>query len=161
MAGGYWIRESAPGAEIAIAYTGAVAPEAHEAWGQLIEDAPGAGLLAVTSADRLSAGWHAAERARQHGEGQSTRCHVERLLEPLASDAGIVTVTDGHPEALSWIGGVLGHRIKPLGVEHFGQSGNLPDLFAKYRIDADAILDACAAVLVGQRVVRPVSKAAE
>ena len=161
MAGGYWIREPAPGAEIAIAYTGAVAPEAHEAWGQLIEDAPGAGLLAVTSADRLSAGWHAAERARQHGEGLSARCHVERLLESLASDAGIVTVTDGHPEALSWIGGVLGHRIKPLGVEHFGQSGNLPDLFAKYRIDADAILDACAAVLVGQRVVRPVSKAAE
>jgi len=161
MAGGYWIREPTPGAEIAIAYTGAVAPEAHEAWSQLIEDAPGAGLLAVTSADRLSAGWHAAERARQHGEGLGARCHVERLLESLASDAGIVTVADGHPEALSWIGGVLGHRIKPLGVEHFGQSGNLPDLFAKYRIDADAILDASAAALVGRRGVRPVSKAAE
>ena len=75
------------------------------------------------------------------------RSHVERLLEPLADNAGIVTVTDGHPEALSWIGGVLGHRVKPLGVEHFGQSGSLPDLFAKYRIDSEAILDACAAAL--------------
>lgn len=161
MAGGYWIRVPAPGAEIAIAYTGAVAPEALQAWEKLIEDSPGAGLLAVTSADRLSAGWHAAERSRQHGEGLGARCHVERLLEPLAPDAGIVTVTDGHPEALSWIGGVLGHRVKPLGVEHFGQSGSLPDLFANYRIDADAILDACAAALIGRKGVRPVSKTAE
>jgi pyruvate dehydrogenase E1 component len=161
MAGGYWIREPAPGAEIAIAYTGVVAPEALAAWGQLIEDSPGAGLLAVTSADRLGAGWHAAERSRQHGEGLGARSHVERLLEPLAPDAGIVTVTDGHPEALSWIGGVLGHRVKPLGVEHFGQSGNLPDLFRHYRIDADAILDACAAALIGRKGVRPVPKAAE
>lgn len=67
------------------------------------------------------------------------------LREPLAGDAGLVTVTDGHPEALSWIGGVLGHRVKPLRVEHFGQSGSLPDLFRHYRIDADAIVDAGAA----------------
>jgi pyruvate dehydrogenase E1 component len=33
-----------------------------------------------------------------------------------------------------------------LGVEHFGQSGDIPDLFERYRIDAAAILDACAAV---------------
>lgn len=62
---------------------------------------------------------------------------------------------------MSWIGSVLGHRVKPLGVEHFGQSGNLPDLFRHYRIDADAILDACAAALLGRRGVRSVPKAAE
>jgi pyruvate dehydrogenase E1 component len=89
------------------------------------------------------------------------RSHVERLLEPLAPDAGIVTVTDGHPEALSWIGGVLGHRVKPLGVEHFGQSGSLPDLFRHYRIDADAILDASAAALIGRKGGRTRPKAAE
>jgi pyruvate dehydrogenase E1 component len=161
MAGGYWLREPEPGSEIAIAYTGAVAPEALAAWEQLAEEIPGAGLLAVTSADRLGAGWHAAERARQNGEGMGARSHVERLLEPLAPDAGIVTVTDGHPEALSWIGGVLGHRVKALGVEHFGQSGSIPDLFRHYRIDAEAILDACAAALIGGRGVRPLPKAAE
>jgi len=161
IAGGYWLREPSPGAEIAIGYTGAVAPEALQAWEQLIEESPGAGLLAVTSADRLGAGWHAAERARQHGEGMGARSHVERLLEPLAPDAGIVTVTDGHPEALSWIGGVLGHRVKPLGVEHFGQSGSLPDLFRHYRIDADAILDASAAALIGRKGGRTRPKAAE
>jgi pyruvate dehydrogenase E1 component len=64
----------------------------------------------------------------------------------LAPDAGLVTILDGHPAALSWIGGVRGHRVRPLGVEHFGQSGDIPDLFERYRIDAAAILDACAAV---------------
>ncbi len=161
IAGGYCLRKPAPGAEIAIACSGAVMPEALAAWGELAGEVPGAGLLAVTSADRLSAGWHAAERARQRGEGMGAASHVERLLEPLAPAAGIVTVIDGHPEALSWIGGVLGHRVKPLGVEHFGQSGDLPALHAKYRIDADAILDACAAALLGRRGARPASRAAE
>ncbi len=161
VAGGYWMREPAPGAEIAIAYTGAVAPEAMQAWEQLCVESPGAGLLAVTSADRLGAGWHAAERARQHGEGLGARSHVERLLEPLAADGGLVTVVDGHPETLSWLGSVLGHRVKPLGVEHFGQSGSVSDLFRHYRIDAEAILDACAAALIGRRGRHVWPKAAE
>ncbi|HEM45803.1 MAG TPA: transketolase, partial [Alphaproteobacteria bacterium] len=77
IAGGYWLREPEPGAEIAIAFSGAVAPEALAAWEQVVEEVPGAGLLSVTSADRLGAGWHAAERARQHGEGMGARSHVE------------------------------------------------------------------------------------
>lgn len=161
IAGGYWLREPAPGAELAIVYTGVVAPEALAAWEQVVEDSPGAGLLAVTSADRLNAGWHAAERSRQAGDGLGAASHVETLLREIAPDAALVTVTDGHPAALSWLGGVLGHRVKPLGVEHFGQSGDLPDLFAKYRIDTDAILDASAAALLARGGVRAVSKAAE
>jgi pyruvate dehydrogenase E1 component len=144
IAGGYWLAEPAEGAEIAIAYAGAVAPEAAEAHRAILEDSPGAGLLAVTSADRLNAGWHAAERARQAGTRDAV-AHVERLLGRLAPDAGLVTITDGHPAALEWLGGVAGHRIKPLGVEHFGQSGDIPDLYAHYRLDREALLDACAA----------------
>ena len=145
--GGYWLRPPAPGAELAIAYTGAIAPEAMDAHAQLLEDIPGAGLLAVTSADRLNAGWHAAEQARQAGARHAVS-HIERLLEPLAPDAGIVTVLDGHPATLAWLGAVRGHRARPLGVEHFGQTGDLVDLYRIYRIDADAILDACAAICV-------------
>ncbi len=147
--GGYWLRPPAPGAELAIVYTGAIAPEAIAAHDQLLEDVPGAGLLAVTSADRLNAGWHAAERARQAGR-VGARAHVERLLAPLAADAGLVTVIDGHPETLTWLGAVAGHRARALGVEHFGQSGDIDDLFKAYRIDTDAILDACAAACLGR-----------
>jgi len=144
IAGGYWLKPPAPGASLAIVAMGAVMPEALEAHGQLIEEIPGAGLLAVTSADRLNAGWHAVERARQAGRADAV-CHLERLLAPLAPDAGLVTILDGHPATLSWIGGVRGHRVRPLGVEHFGQSGDIGDLYGTYRLDAAAILDACAA----------------
>ena len=60
-----------PARELAIVYTGAVAPEAIEAAGLLAEDRRGVGVLAVTSADRLSAGWHAAQRAREQGDAEA------------------------------------------------------------------------------------------
>ena len=145
--GGYWLHRPAEGAELAIVAMGAILPEAEAAWQALSEEVPGAGLLAVTSADRLNAGWHATLKARQQGDGRAT-CEVEQLLAPLAADAGLVTVLDGHPGTLSWLGGVRGHAVQALGVEHFGQSGDLPDLYAKYRLDSDAILDAAAAALL-------------
>ena len=57
-------------------------------------------------------------------------------------------IIDGSPAALSWLGGVRGQAVRALGMERFGQSGDLPDLYATYRLDADAILDACADLLV-------------
>ncbi len=73
-------------------------------------------------------------------------------MAPLAPDAGLVTLIDGHPATLSWLGAVRGHRVQALGVEHFGQSGALSELHAKYRLDADAdaLLDACAAACLGR-----------
>ena len=143
ISGGYWLTPPAPGAELAIVYAGAVAPEAQAAHAAILDDVPGAGLLAVTSADRLNAGWHAAEAARQGGRREA-QAHIESLLAPLAPDAALITVIDGHPATLSWIGAVAGHKVQALGVEHFGQSGDVTDLYRRYRIDSDAILDACA-----------------
>jgi pyruvate dehydrogenase E1 component len=143
IAGAYWLREPAPGAKAAIAYSGAVAPEALAAWEALQDDLPGLGLLAVTSPDRLHREWSAARAARWQG-GARTRSHIESLLGQLAPDAGLVTVLDGSPAALSWLGGAKGHRVSPLGTDRFGQTGDLPDLYRAYRLDADAILDAMA-----------------
>jgi pyruvate dehydrogenase E1 component len=137
VAGGYWLKPPSSGAELAIVYTGAVAPEAIAAHEMLLEDIPGAGLLAVTSADRLHAGWVAAARS-------SAASHAAQLLSPLAPDAALVTVIDGHPATLSWLGAVAQHRVYPLGVEHFGQSGDIPDLYRVYGLDSDAILSAAA-----------------
>ena len=111
----------------------------------------------MTSADRLNAGWNAAERARQGGQPDA-RARAEELLAPLARDAALVTITDGHPAALSWLGSVLGHKVQALGVEHFGQSGDLPDLQRRYRLDVDALIDACAAACL-ERIKRPESPA--
>ena len=69
---------------------------------------------------------------------------VERLLAPLSRDARIVTVMDGHPLALSWMGSVRGQQVVPLGIENFGQSGDIEDLYRTYKLDAAAIVDAVA-----------------
>ena len=35
-------------------------------------------------------------------------------------------------------------RVSPLGIDRFGQTGDLPDLYRYYRMDAPAIFDAMA-----------------
>jgi pyruvate dehydrogenase E1 component len=145
--GAYWLRPPAPGARLAIVYAGALAPEALAAFEAVLEDEPGAGLLAVTSADVLHRDWTAAGRSRWTDGGPRVST-IEALLAPLARDAGLVTVIDGAPSTLSWLGSVRGMRLRALGLETFGQSGDLQDLYAKYRLDADAILDACADLLI-------------
>jgi pyruvate dehydrogenase E1 component len=143
LAGAYWLRKPAPGAKAAIAYCGAVAPEALAAWEALQDDLPGLGLLAVTSPDRLHRDWSQARAARWNGGTRQTS-HIETLLGQLAPDAGLVTVLDGSPAALSWLGGVRGQRVSPLGTDRFGQTGDLPDLYGTYRLDSEAIIDAMA-----------------
>ena len=108
-----------------------------QAVGLMAEDRRDVGLLAVTSADRLNAGWTAASRAREHGLAHA-RSHVERLLGGLPQHCGLVTVLDGHPATLAWLGSVLGHRTRTLGVEHFGQTGTIADLYRHFGIDVKA-----------------------
>ena len=146
LAGGYWLREPGPNAEAAIVAMGAVMPEALAAHDELSADIPGLGLLAITSPDLLHRGWSAAQAARWNGERNSS--HVETLLSRLAPGAGLVTLADAAPASLSWLGGVLGQRVAPLGVDRFGQTGNLADLYAAYRLDGSAITEAIAEVLL-------------
>ena len=143
LAGGYWLRPPAAGAEAALVYAGALAPEAQAAWEALAEDLPGLGLLAVTSPDLLHRGWSARHARRWRG-GDAPPSHVETLLAPLAPTAGLVTLIDAAPASLSWLGGVAGHRVSPLGVDRFGQTGSLPDIYRAYRLDVDAIVEAAA-----------------
>ena len=144
--GAYWLRAPGPNAEAAIVAMGAVMPEVLAAWDELREDVPGLGLLAVTSPDLLHRGWTAAQAARWKGERKPS--HIEQLLSRLAPRSGLVTMADAAPASLSWLGGVLGHRVAPLGVEKFGQTGNLADLYAAYRLDGSAITEAVAELLL-------------
>ncbi|MGC1695622.1 MAG: transketolase [Pseudolabrys sp.] len=149
--GAYWLREPGPNCQIVVAYAGAVAPEAIAAVGLMAEDRRDVGLLAVTSADRLNAGWTAAQRARERGLIHA-RSHIERLLADVPPHCGIVSVLDGHPATLAWLGAVAGHRVRPLGVEHFGQTGSLAELYRHYGIDANAIVAAAQAIAPGRPI---------
>jgi pyruvate dehydrogenase E1 component len=146
LKGAYWLKAPAPGAEAAIVAMGALIPEALAAWDELSADIPGLGLLSVTSPDLLHRGWTAAQAGRWTGKSEPS--HIETLLSDLAPRAGLVTICDAAPASLSWLGGVLGQRVAPLGVERFGQTGNLPDLYAAYRLDGAAITEAAAEILL-------------
>ena len=64
----------------------------------------------------------------------------------------LVTVIDGHPTTLAWLGSVAGHRTIPLGVEHFGQTGTIGDLYRHFGIDADSILGKIGGLTAGRPV---------
>ena len=141
LGGAYWLREPHAGADLALVYCGPVAPEVLAAHETIRDDAPDAGVLAITSPDRLYADWRA----------RASSSRIDQLLAPLSPHAALVTVLDGHPAALSWLGAVRGHRAYPLGVDHFGQSADVVDLYRVHGIDEDAIVEAVARACVDRR----------
>ncbi|MCR5873842.1 transketolase [Phenylobacterium sp. J426] len=143
LKGAYWLKAPAEGSDAAIVFCGAVAPEVLAAAEQLAEDLPGLGVLNVISPGLLHRDWMAARRGRWTS-GETRESHAEALLGRLAPGAGLVTVVDGSPATLSWLGGVRGSRVSALGLDSFGQVGDLPDLYRHYRLDVDAIVDAAA-----------------
>jgi pyruvate dehydrogenase E1 component len=149
--GGYWLRRPGPNADVVLAYQGAVGSEVVEAAGRLGEVRRDIGVLAVTSADRLNAGWTAAQRARKRGR-QNARSHIECLLDVLPSHCTLITAIDGHPATLAWMGAVAGHRTIPLGVEHFGQTGTIADLYRHFGMDRDSIVETVLSLTDGRRL---------
>jgi pyruvate dehydrogenase E1 component len=64
----------------------------------------------------------------------------------------LVTVVDGHPASLAWLGSVHGHRTRSLGVEHFGQTGTIADLYRHFGIDAQGIIAAAERIAPGRPI---------
>ena len=151
--GAYWLRKPGPNCDVVIAYQGAVAPEAIKAAGLIAQSRRDIGVLAVTSADRLNAGWTAAQRARSRGYANA-QSHIEALLQDLPPHCRLVTVIDGHPATLAWLGGVIGHQSIPLGVEHFGQTGTIADLYRHFGIDAASIVEKVGGLTAGRPILR-------
>ncbi|MDB5365077.1 MAG: transketolase [Rhodospirillales bacterium] len=154
--GGYWLRHPTGSATLALAYCGAIAPEALEAATELAQSHPGMGVLAVTSPDALYSEWDKVQRARrkacpgQRPGGERATSHVETLLAELPEDAALVTILDGHPASLSWLGSVQRNRTQALGVTRFGQSSDLQDAFRLHGLDAESIVAAANALVRGR-----------
>lgn len=147
--GAYWLQAPGPDASLVLVSCGTMTEQAVQAYSALREDDPDVGHLVVTSPDRLHAGWLAASEQRMQGDSGALS-HAESLLYQAPPSAGLVTIVDAHPTALSWLGSVARHATVPLGVERFGQSGDSIDLYREYKLDADAIVDAAARVLLSR-----------
>ena len=116
---------------------GAVMPEVLAAADLLREEADvEPDVLCVTSADLL----FRALRARG-GFGDGDPAVLDQLL-PAERAAPLVTVLDGHPHALAFLGAVNGVPVTPLGVSQFGQSGDLEDVYRQHGIDAETVVGA-------------------
>ena len=148
--GAYWLREPGPNCSVVIAYQGAVADEAIAAAGMIGEHRRDIGVLAITSADRLHAGWTAAQRERVRGNAQAVS-HIENMLGAVPDYCTLITVIDAHPTTLSWLGAVAGHATVPHGVESFGQTGSIGDLARHFGIDRAAIVNSVNALTTGPR----------
>lgn len=146
VAGGYWRQAPSARTQVAIAYMGALAPEALAAAAELTERGMETAVLAITSSDRLFAGWRTAQSEEREHEA-----HIAHLLSALPQRAKIVSVLDGHPATLAWLGAVAGHRTRMLGVDRFGESGSVSDLYAAAGIDAGAIVNAALPQAAGVR----------
>jgi pyruvate dehydrogenase E1 component len=118
--------------------TGVVVPEALRASDDLRHDGIYASVVNCVSPDLVYRRWQSSAR-RGIGDGPGTL--------PARGRTPVVSVIDGHPSALSWVGSMLGVRAWPLGVTRYGESGTRADLYRDHGIDAASIRRAAQAAL--------------
>jgi pyruvate dehydrogenase E1 component len=142
LRGGYRLADArrAPGYDpdraVHLFAAGVMVPEAMAASRMLRDEGVFASVFVVTSPDRLYRGL------------SGPRPYLEELVGADEEDVPVVSVLDGHPHTLAFLGSGLGVTQLALGVCDFGQSGTRDDLYRHYGIDAPAIARA-AHTLVG------------
>jgi len=148
LRGGTRLR-AAPGSgdRVVLAACGAVVPEAMAAADLLAEqEGVEAAVLLLSSPSLLYRDWQRSRVDVLDGFPPRTS-HLEELVGVDARGLPVVTVIDGASHALAWIGTALGVRGVPLGVERFGQSGGLDDLYSEHKLTPDDIATAALAAL--------------
>jgi pyruvate dehydrogenase E1 component len=135
LAGGYKLRDGGDGARLCIVAMGAMVPEACAAADALADEAGvAADVVCVTSADLLFRAFQA-----RAGLGDGDPAVLDRLFDrPLP----LVTVLDGHPHTLAFLASVRAVPVACLGVQRFGQSGDIAELYEHHQIDAESVLGA-------------------
>ena len=132
-----------PGVNVVhVVASGAMVPEAVTASGQLMEEGVFANVINVTGPGPLYSRFQETVRASIKVGPQGSKFMAD-VISIQDRSAPLVTVVDGHPHSLAWLGGALNTTIVPLGVSGFGQSGNPPDLYREHGIDVDSIIEAC------------------
>jgi pyruvate dehydrogenase E1 component len=145
VAGGYLLRRAAERPRVTLVGAGAMMPEVLQAADELTASGIAVDVVCLTSADLV----FRALRAR-HGLGKPDADTA--ILDVLfASDraAPIVAVLDGHPHTFGFLSAIRCQPIACLGVDDFGQSGDVLDLYEHFGIDHDTIVGAAIDVIEG------------
>jgi len=153
LAGGYRLVEpSAPvveGAHVVLAACGAVLPEAVHAATALAAEGVDVTVLDLTSPDRLYRQWRGELQlaSRDARPAHMERLQLARLIARRERRSPIVTVHDAASHSLAWLGSVFGQRVLPVGVDHFGQSGTIADLYGEFDLLPEQIANAALVAL--------------
>jgi pyruvate dehydrogenase E1 component len=148
LAGAYRLVEAPtePGApQVSLVASGAVLPEVLGAARELAEEGVAAHVVDVTSMDRLYGAW---QRTLRQAIRTATTPSVPGALRAVLPDrTPVVTVHDASSHAMSWIGSALGVPAVPVGVDQFGQSGTVAELYELHDLTSGSIVNAALAAL--------------
>lgn len=154
LAGGYRALEAPEVAEelgvslatdapaITVVAMGAVVPEAMAAVRELVREEVAASLVVVTSAERLHAELAGRRLAALRSGGDGSLPQLSVLFPAASRRQPMVTVLDGASHGLDFLGAAFGAPVVPLGMDRFGQSGIIGDLYRHAGIDAPHIVEA-------------------
>ena len=124
---------------------GAVMPEVLVAAEELASEGVIAHVVDVTSPGRLFGSW---QRTLKQGIRTASTPSFPGVLRPIFSErAPIVSIHDGSSHALAWLGSALGSPQVAMGVDSFGQSGNIQDLYKIHDLDAGSIVNGALAAI--------------
>ncbi len=126
--------------------SGAMIPEAVAASNALHDEGLFANVVNVTGPGPLYRSFQKSVYDAMDGAGALDE-FMSDSIAPHSRHSPMVTVVDGHPHSLAWIGSALKAAVIPVGVTEFGQSGSRDDLYREHRIDVDSIMAACYAAL--------------
>lgn len=153
LAGGYVLRELAADPDptsplVNLVAMGALVPEALGAADVLADEGVSVRVIDVTSADRLYRGWQQSlRRGVRAARVVGPDFHLARLLPPPHRSAPMVSVHDAASHGLAWVGSVFGTPVVPLGVDEFGQTGSLQDLYRAHDLSVGHIVNAALVAL--------------
>ncbi|GHF06045.1 pyruvate dehydrogenase E1 component [Streptomyces spiralis] len=121
---------------VTLAAMGALVPEALAAADRLAALGHAADVVSVTSPDLL----FRALQARR-GLSEDPTWILDQVF-PADRATPLVTVLDGHPHTLAFLGTIQNTPTTTLGVTRFGQSGSIEDVYRYHGIDTDSIVAA-------------------
>ena len=128
-----------------LAASGAVLPEVLEAAAELADEGVAAHIVDITSLDRLYTAWRGGLTAGVRSASVPAYPLILRELFP--QKAPIVTVHDAASHAMAWLGSAMGVPTVPLGVDKFGQSGTVAELYSIFDLTPGSIVNAALAAL--------------
>jgi pyruvate dehydrogenase E1 component len=149
LAGGYRLRQpNDEPAAVVLVTCGPVVPEVLAAAEALDAEGAPALVIELTSPDRVYRAWRESLRSATRGARPAgDDHHLATLLQPHERALPIVTVHDAASHHLAWLGSVFGARTVPIGVDGFGQSGSIPELYGEFDLLPEQIVSAALVAL--------------